>query len=118
MAKSFRKFLMLENVDSLLSQKISDVVAALQELQKDFKGLGVRKTIEELNGIIDNIRRILSGDWYEKKAIKQLQICGTTLAKALDSDGNQELESVITTVINKITQTLQELNQPLYSEEE
>ncbi len=82
----FKSFLLNEN-KYYLSQKIGDLLTALQGLSEDAPNLGNRALIRAAQGIVNQIRRILHGRWDDEDVnfLKTLQKIGVAICKAIDT---------------------------------
>lgn len=81
----FRKFLLNEN-KAYFSQKISDILSALQDLNDNAENLGTRHLVSNAELIVNQIRRILHTDWpqSEQNNLLVLQKCGVAIVKAIE----------------------------------
>lgn len=108
----FKQFLLNEN-RAFLSQKIGDILNALQDLGDNTGGMGARQLVKNSNGIVDQIRRILHTDWpqREQKNLKVLQKCGVAIKKAIEE--KDDLEAVIQSCIEEIEKLSGDLDMPM-----
>jgi hypothetical protein len=101
----FKHFLLNEE-KSYLSQRISDVLTALHDLQEDIENLGSRHINRMAESIVNQIRRVLHSNWSEKqhKSLKSLQKAGVGIMKAIEEKGD------IKAVLASATQEIEELS--------
>lgn len=101
----FKDFLISEN-KYYLGQKTGDLLSSIQSIGEDAPNLGNREMIRAVQGLINQIRRILHSRWDDEdlKYLKTLQKIGVALCKAIDekediatvvSSAQQELEAMI-----------------------
>lgn len=104
MRDRFKDYLLNEN-KYYLGQKAGDLLTAVQSLGEDAPNLGNRALIRAVQGVINQIRRILHGRWDDGdiKYLKSLQKIGVALCKAIDDKED------IPTVINSVGQELEAL---------
>jgi hypothetical protein len=81
----FKTYLLNEE-KSHLGHRVGDVLTAVQELQNDLGGMGVRQTSRICQEIVDQLRKILHGSWTAKQMpqLKQIQKIAVALMKAID----------------------------------
>jgi hypothetical protein len=101
----FKHFLLNEE-KSYLSQRISDILTALHDLQEDIENLGSRHINRMAESIVNQIRRVLHSNWSEKqhKSLKSLQKAGVGIMKAIEEKGD------IKAVLASATQEIEELS--------
>ncbi len=116
----FKEFLFNEN-KYYLGQKTGDLLTAVQSLGEDAPNLGNRALIRAVQGVINQIRRILHGRWDDGdvKFLKVLQKIGVALCKAIDE--KDDIPTVISSVTSELEEMLNKMEVPvnnLVSEEE
>lgn len=111
---SFKDYLLNEN-KAYLGQRIGDILAALQELEQNSKGMGTRQVVANAERAVNQIRRILHGNWSKKedKYLKKLQTVGVALAKAIEEKDN--LLDIIPSAVSELEQLSGNLGTPLHS---
>lgn len=110
----FQNFLLNES-KFYLGHKIGDILSALQELQQNSDGMGTRQIVANSDRIVNQIKRILHGNWSSKdeKHLKKLQIVGVALAKAIDKKDN--LIEIIPNVVSALEELMSKMGQPVNS---
>lgn len=111
---SFREFILNEN-KAYLGERLGTLLTALQELQQNSDGMGTRQVVANSERLVNQIRRILHGNWSrrEEKYLKHLQIIGVALAKAIDEKDN--LMDVIPSVTSELENLLSKMQVPVHS---
>lgn len=81
----FKEFILNEN-EVYLSQKIADILSALQDLNESAPNMGIRHLIYNSQTIVNQIRRIIHTHWpqNEEVKIKVLQKCGVAIMKTIE----------------------------------
>jgi len=81
----FKDFLINEN-EAYLSQKIADILSALQDLNESAPNMGLRHLISNSQTIVNQIRRIIHTHWpqVEENKLFTLQKCGVAIMKAIE----------------------------------
>lgn len=110
----FQNFLLNES-KFYLGHKIGDILSALQELQQNSDGMGTRQILANSDRIVNQIKRILHGNWSNKdeKHLKKLQIAGVALAKAIDKKDN--LVEIIPNIVAALEELMSKMGQPVNS---
>lgn len=95
---NFKEFLINEEV-GYLGHKIGDVLTSLQELQSDMENLGSRHLTRLAEEIVNQIRKIIHGDWSSKsgRSLKELQKIGVAIQKTIDDKG--DLKQIIPSAV-------------------
>lgn len=108
----FKKFIINES-KAYLSQRIGDILTALQSLQEDATNLGNRQLVRATEGIVNQIRRILRDNWSdeEKNALKTLQKIGVALAKGMDS--NEDMSQIIAAATQELQNVSGKMEEPV-----
>lgn len=109
---NFKKFIILENLQ-LLGDKIGNLLKDLQELQENYKDIGMTTTCNTIETIISNIQSILRGHWdsSNKKYFKNLQKIGIALSKLLEE--KDDFEKILSDSVEEIKSIAMKLNVPL-----
>jgi len=97
------------------------LLTAVQSLGEDAPNLGNRAMIRAVQGVINQIRRILHGRWDDGdiKYLKVLQKIGVALCKAIDE--KEDIATVVSSVTSELEGMLDKMEVPvnnLASEEE
>lgn len=82
---NFKKFLLTE-VDQYFSQRVSDILSALQDLNDSAGDMGTRHLVSNAQTIVNQIRRIVHTHWPQSQShgLKTLQKCGVAVMKAIE----------------------------------
>ncbi len=109
---NFRRFIVLENLQ-LLGDKIGTLLKNLQELQENYKDIGMVTTCNTIEVMISDIQSILRGHWdsSSKKHFKELQKVGIALSKLLEE--KDDFEKVLTDCVEEVKAIATKLNVPL-----
>lgn len=97
----FKNFLLLEQ-NQILSNRISPLVNAIDELKADFQQMGTRQVIKNLTQIANEIRKIINDDWpdSEKNTIETLQKIAFFVLKSIDS--SEEIQVILDRVATEL----------------
>lgn len=108
----FKNFLLNEN-KYYLGQKAGDLLTAIQSLGEDASNLGNRALLRATQGIINQIRKILHGNWGDEdlKYLKGLQKIGVALCKAIDD--KEDIAEVIASVQGELESILGDMEVPI-----
>jgi DUF438 domain-containing protein len=100
----FRDFVLNES-ENYLSQKMADILTALQDLNESSSNMGVRHLISNSQTIVNQIRRIIHTHWpqSEDTKLRVLQKCGVAIMKTIE-----EKEDLVET-LKLCQQTLESL---------
>lgn len=111
----FKQFLFMERHDAFLSEKLSYILTALQELEQNSSHIGSRYIVAAAERIADNIRQVLHSNWSksEEKHLITLQAVGVALAKSIDE--NDDLINVVSAAKTTLEQLIGKLKQPVNS---
>jgi hypothetical protein len=103
--EGFRQFLLNEE-KAYLGHRVSGVLTAVHDLEEDIPGMGSRQITRVAEDIVNQIRKILHGQWSPKQAkhLKELQKVGVALIKAIDEKGD------LKTMIPTVAQTLEDIS--------
>jgi hypothetical protein len=85
MPLSFKQFLLNED-KAYLNHQIGDVLTAMQDLESDMGGMGLRHIAKVAEDIVDEIRKILHSTWGPKVRghLEELQKIGVALMKSVE----------------------------------
>jgi hypothetical protein len=85
----FKTYLLNEE-KSHLGQRVGNVLTAVQELQNDIGGMGIRQTSRSCQEIVNQLRKILHGSWTAKQTphLKDVQKIAVALMKTIDEKGD------------------------------
>jgi hypothetical protein len=110
----FKSFLLHEN-KYYLGQKAGDLLTALQSLGDDASNIGNRTLIRAVQGIVNQIRRILHGRWDDGdfKYLKVLQKIGVALCKAIDE--KEDIATVLSSAGTELEDLLSKMGVPVNS---
>lgn len=102
---TFKHYLLNEE-KAYLGHRIGDVLTVVHDLEGDIPGLGTRQISRIGEEIVNQIRKILHGQWSprEAKNLKDLQKIGVALMKAIDEKGDlKEIVPAIASQLEEIT---------------
>lgn len=103
------KLFLLNEEKSLLGHKIANVLTGVQNLQDDVGGMGVRQIARIAEELVNQIRKILHGEWHSQydPVLRDLQRVGVALSKAIEEkDDLKELIPVASQVLAKASAKL------------
>ena len=108
----FRNYMLTENRD-YLSQKLGDIVTAIESLHDDASHLSPRKLADYAKGVTDQIRMILKGSWpdTELSTLKVLQKLAVAILKGIDE--NADLKEILGTGIQELHKLSTKLQTPI-----
>lgn len=100
------KWFIINEEKAYLGHRVSDVLTAVHDLEEDLPGMGSRHIQKVAEDIVNQIRRILHGQWSPRfnKDLKELQKVGVALMKAIDEKGD------LKTMVPIVAQVLQNLS--------
>lgn len=100
----FKEFFLNEN-EIYLSQKIADILSALQDLNENAPNMGTRHLISNAQMIVNQIRRIIHTHWpqTEENKLLTLQKCGVAIMKTIE-----EKEDILN-ILKSCQKTLEDL---------
>jgi hypothetical protein len=109
---NFRKFIVLENLQ-LFGDKVGNLLKDLQELQENYKDIGMNSTCQTIEKIIADIQPILTGHWdsSNKKYLKGLQKVGVALSKLLEE--KDDFDKVLADCVEELKNITTKLNVPI-----
>lgn len=109
----FKKYLLNENT-VLLSQRIGDILSAIQTLSEDPKNIDKRNKTEN---IVNQIRRIIHTKWpsNQQNNILLLRKCAANLMMSVDpkKEERPELDVVLSSCANSLQEILEKLENPI-----
>lgn len=109
----FKDFLLNEN-KSILSQRIGDILNALQDLADDPKNVDKKQKAEN---IVVQIRRILHTKWPSNQQgnLLVLRRCAVNIMMSIDAkrQSKPELDTVIAACTKALQQTVNNLEAPI-----
>jgi len=90
----FKDYIFQED-KAFLSQRLSDILSAIQDLNDSAENMGVRHMVSNAEKIVKQIRRTVHTHWPEKEEsrIKVLQKCGVAIMKAIEE--KDDLQGVL-----------------------
>lgn len=108
----FRDFLLNENT-AYLSQKVSDILDALQDLTDNSGGMGTRHLIKNAEIVVNQIRKVLHTHWpkRDEQTLRSLQKVGVAILKSIDQ--KSDLEAVLQGCVEELQGTLSNLDMPI-----
>lgn len=82
---NFKDFLVTE-ADNYFSQRVSDILSALQDLNDSAGDMGTRHLVSNAQTIVNQIRRIVHTHWPQRQEpnLKTLQKCGVAIMRAIE----------------------------------
>lgn len=103
--EGFRSFLLNEE-KAYLGHRVSGVLTAIHDLEDDIPSMGTRHITRVAEDIVNQIRKILHGQWSptQKKYLLELQRVGVALMKAIDEKGD------LKTIVPEIARTLEDIS--------
>lgn len=108
----FRDFILNEN-KTYLSQTLGDILSAMQELEQHKSNIGTRQLVGDTERIINQLRKILHGNWSKKelKYLKSVQKAAVALAKAIDE--KDSLPEVLGAATGELQDLMARLGEPV-----
>jgi hypothetical protein len=108
----FKSFLLNEN-KAYLVERIGDILNAIQDLNQNSDGMGVRQLITQSQTIVNQMRRIIHTHWpdSEKDKLKTLQKCGVAIMKTIEEKG--DLRSVLSSCEAAVANLVGEEDTPI-----
>lgn len=110
----FKDFLLNEQ-QNILSQKIGNVLSALQTLSDDISNLGSKDKNTYADRISSDIRTILRGNWPKEqvKFLATLQKVAVAMKKTINEKGS--IEDLLPNVITELENILEKMGTPVNS---
>jgi len=103
------KWFLINEEKAYLGNKVGDILTSVQNLEQDIGGMGVRQIARVSDDIVNQIRKVLHGQWSPKqmKHLKELQKVAVSLKKAIEEkDDLKELIPQLSQAIQSITTKL------------
>lgn len=103
------KWFLINEEKAYLGHRVGDILTAVQDLEQDLGGMGVRQIARIADDVVDQLRKILHDQWSpkNKKHLRDLQKVAVALKKAIEEkDDLKEL-------IPQISQALQDVSAKL-----
>lgn len=90
----FKDFMLLETED-YFTQRVSDILNALQDLNDAGGDMGARHLINNAQTIVNQMRRIIHTHWpqSEKHSLETIQKCAVAIMRSIDE--KDDLEGVL-----------------------
>lgn len=90
----FKNFILEEN-KAYLSQKIGDLLSAIQDINENIDDMGMRQIVSNAQTVTNQIRRIIHTHWpqSEQDSLLVLQKCGVAIMKAIEE--KDDLKAVL-----------------------
>lgn len=106
----FKDFLFNEE-KSFLGHRVGDVLTAVQDLQTDIEGMGLRQITRIAEDIVNQIRKILHSDWSPSQThyLKDLQKVAVALMKAIEE--KDDLKEIVPQMGQKLQDISAKLGQ-------
>lgn len=97
----FRWFLLNEE-NAQFGHRVGGVLTAVQDLENDLGGMGMRQITRECEAVVNQLRKILHSDWSGKqvKHLKELQKIAVALMKAIEE--KDDLKEIVPVVSQKL----------------
>jgi hypothetical protein len=109
----FKKFLINEN-KSILSQRIGDILNAIQDLSDDPKNIDKKQKVEN---IVNQIRRILHTKWpsSQENSLLVLRKCAANLMMSIDpkKENRPDLDLIINGCKKGLESLIKNLEAPI-----
>jgi len=84
------KYFLINESKSYLGHRVNDVLTAIQDVQNDMQNLGTRHLTRLAENIVNEIRKILHGQWevQHQKHLRQLQKVAVAIMRTIDEKGD------------------------------
>lgn len=84
------KYFLINEQKSYLGQKVNNVLTSLQDIQNDLPNLGSRHLSRLAENIVNEIRKILHGQWEVRhhNNLKELQKIAVAIMKTIEDKGD------------------------------
>jgi SMC interacting uncharacterized protein involved in chromosome segregation len=107
------KYFILNEGRAYLGIRLGDILNATQDLEQNAKSIGSRQLVNNAEGIVNQIRRVLHTHWdkEEEASLKKLQKAGVALARAIEE--KDDLINTITAVKGELEELVGDLGQPI-----
>lgn len=109
----FYRFLLNEG-KLFLSEKIGDVLTAMQNLSQDMQSMGSREILNICDDIVSKIRKILHGHWEESevKYLKVMQKIAVALCKSSEN-GAEEVREIVISCVSELENLIDKIGEPI-----
>lgn len=109
----FKEFIIEENNKVYFSQKVSDILSALQDLNDSAQNMGVRHLVSNAQTIVNQIRRIIHTYWpqSEDTNLALLQKCGVAIMKTIEEKG--DLQGILKSCQRQIEEIVGQSETPI-----
>jgi hypothetical protein len=116
MGYSFKDFILFEN-SAYFSERIGDLLNAVQDLVDNGSSMGTRQLVKKSEGIVNQIRRILHTNWPKKEEnnLEKLQDVGCAISRAIEE--KDDLINILTSVKSSLEELSTDLGQPVQRSE-
>jgi hypothetical protein len=90
----FKDFI-LNEAEQYFSQRVSDILSALQDLNDSAGDMGTRHLVSNAQGIANQMRRVVHTHWPQSQepSLKTLQKCGVAIMRAIEE--KDDLQGVL-----------------------
>lgn len=108
----FKNFVLNEE-KGYFTQRVSDILSALQDLNDSAENMGTRQLISSSETIVNQIRRIIHTHWPQREEDKLhvLQKCGVAIMKAIEE--KDDLKSVLQACQENIEELVGDEEKPI-----
>lgn len=108
----FRAFLLNENTN-FLSNKVGDILEALQSISEDAPNMGTRHLLTVSKDVVSEIRKVLHETWAETEidVLRSLQKIGVALMRAIEE--NEPIGEVLESSIGELEDVLKKSGKPI-----
>ena len=110
----FEHFLLNEDA-TYLAGRMGDILDALQDIQKNAKGMGTRQLVRNSERVVNQCRRILHTNWGNDniKNLEALQRVAVAIKKGIEE--KDDIENIINNSVSEISDTLADMGVPVNS---
>lgn len=108
----FKSFLINEN-KAYFAQRSGDILNAIQDLNQNSDGMGLRQLMSNAHTVVNQIRRMLHTHWSDSDMddLKVLQKCGVAIMKTIEEKG--DLRAILSTCQQQIEEILGDKESPI-----
>jgi hypothetical protein len=84
------KYFLINESKSYLGHRVNDILTALQDIQDDMENLGTRHLSRLAENVVNEIRKILHGQWEVRhhQNLEQLQKVAVAIMKTIEDKGD------------------------------
>lgn len=103
------KYYLINEEQVHLGHKVADILTAVQELEGDLGGMGMRQVARVSEEIVNQIRKVLHSQWSPNQAknLKELQKVAVALMRAIEEkDDLKEVIQQLSQVLGNISTKL------------